>query len=109
MDYPWSEYRCSWVKLWPILPGLPAGVFFHSSQFAESFVAGMMTLGLVILLTSLGTKGRRVLIMANGLALILAAMVSFVAYQLFRFLTFLRGSAHERPFVEIRATRSRTR
>jgi len=85
MNYPWDSYRWHWIHRWPLAPGLPAGLFFHSNQFVESFVAGMMTLGLVILLTWLGARGRKSFIAVNGLALILAGMESFVAYQLFWF------------------------
>jgi hypothetical protein len=85
MDYPWDSYRWFWIKLWPILPGLPAGMFFHPNNSVEFFVCGIATLGLVVLPTSLGAKGRKALILANGLALILAATASFVAYQLFWF------------------------
>jgi hypothetical protein len=84
MDYPWNSYRWTWIKLWPILPGLPAGFFFHPNDPVEFFVSGIATLGLVVLLTRLGAIGQRSLIVTNGIALILAAMVSFATYQLFR-------------------------
>jgi len=85
INYPWDSYRWHWIQRWPTAPGLPAGLFFHSNQFVESFVAGMTTLGLIVLLTWVGARGLKSLIAANGVALILAAMVSLVAYQLFWF------------------------
>ncbi|WP_435010214.1 hypothetical protein P12x_001456 [Tundrisphaera lichenicola] len=85
MDYPWNSYRWHWIKLWPIAPGLPAGLPFHASEFAENFVSGVVTLALVALTTKLGARGRKSLIVTNMIALILSGMVSFVAYQLFLF------------------------
>jgi hypothetical protein len=83
-DYPWGDYRWFWIKLWPVLPGLPAGMFFHPNDSVEFFVSGIVTVGVVVLLTRVGASGRKSLIVTNGIALILAAMDSFIAYQLFR-------------------------
>lgn len=84
MDYPWNSYRWTWIALWPILPGLPAGMFFHPNDAVEFFVAGVAALALVLLFTRLGAMGRRSLIAASVVALLLEAEASFVAYQLFR-------------------------
>ncbi len=49
--YPWDSYQWGWIKLWPVLPGLPAGFFFHPNDPVEFFVFGITTSGLVVLLT----------------------------------------------------------
>src|ERR1700761_7892938 len=51
IDYPWNSYRWTWVKLWPILPGLLAGMFFHPNDAVEFLVDGVATLALVLLFT----------------------------------------------------------
>lgn len=84
IDYPWNSYRWTWVMLWPILPGLLAGIFFHPNDAVEFFVDGVVALALVLLFTRLGAIGRRSLVVASGVALLLEAVASFVAYQLFR-------------------------
>src|SRR5215216_1814008 len=42
---PWHDYRLSWIKMWPILPGIMAGILtIPSRSNAIEFVAmGAMT------------------------------------------------------------------
>jgi hypothetical protein len=83
-DYPWDSYRWHWVKLWPVLPGLVAGLFVHRNDSAMTLVLGATSVLLVLLFTTLGTSGRKALVVANGLALVGSGLESWLAYQLFR-------------------------
>ena len=40
MGYPSDGSRWTWIKLWPVLPGLPAGFFFHPNDPVDFFVSG---------------------------------------------------------------------
>src|SRR4051812_46441592 len=48
-DYPWDSYRWQWVKLWPVLPGLVAGLLFHPNDTAMTLVSGATAVLLVAL------------------------------------------------------------
>ena len=56
ISYPWNSYRLTWLMLWPVLPGLFAGLPFHPRSFVEFPVMGLATLAVVGLLTYIGTK-----------------------------------------------------
>jgi hypothetical protein len=82
-DYPWDDYRWSWIKLWPVLPGLVAGIFVHPNVDLMGLVSGTTALLLVALFTRLGASGRAALIGVNAIVLIGAGLESWIAYQLF--------------------------
>lgn len=82
-DYPWDGYRWYWVKLWPVLPGLVAGMFVHPHDSAVALISGAVAVLLMALFTALGTSGRTALVAANGIALIGSGLESWLAYQLF--------------------------
>jgi hypothetical protein len=82
-DYPWDSYRWGWIKLWPVLPGIVAGMFVHPSEYAMNLVSGAVAVLLVVLFTRLGSSGRRALLGASGIALIGSLFESWFAYQLF--------------------------
>jgi hypothetical protein len=81
--YPWDSYRWHWIKLWPVLPGLVAGVFVHPNDSAMTLVSGATSVFLVLLFTAVGTSGRKALVVANGVALVGAGLESWLAYKLF--------------------------
>lgn len=83
LAYPWDDYRWHWIKLWPILPGLVGGMFFHPRDTLMAPVAGTVAILLVILFTAIGRKGQVALILANVIALVGATLESWLAYQLF--------------------------
>src|SRR5262249_14186004 len=83
-DYPWDDCGWHWVKLWPVLPGLVAGMFVHGNDAAMALVSGAVAVLFVALFTALGTTGRAALVVANGIALIGSGLESWLAYQLFR-------------------------
>jgi len=71
IDYPWSDYRIMWIKMWPILPGLVPTAWINA--IAQRYlhvdgvwldgaltvvVSGMFTLALIAGLTWLGMRGR---------------------------------------------------
>jgi hypothetical protein len=82
-DYPWDSYRWGWIKLWPVLPGIIAGMLVHPSEYATNLLSGAMAVLLVALFTKLGSSGRAALIGSSGIALIGAVFESWFAYQLF--------------------------
>lgn len=84
-DYPWDDYRWHWIKLWPVLPGLIAGMLVHPNDSAMLALSGLATFLLIGLFTALGALGRRALVLASVLALSGAVLESMLAYQLFLF------------------------
>lgn len=84
-DYPWDDYRWHWIKLWPVLPGLVAGMLVHPNDYWVFLISGVVTVLLVLLLTVLGALSRRVLILTTAVTLIGSVLESCLAYQLFLF------------------------
>lgn len=82
-DYPWDGYRWHWIRLAPVLPGLPAGLVAHPNDRLENLVAGAATVLLVAAFTAWGSSGRKGLVAACGVALAAACAESWIAYQLF--------------------------
>ncbi len=82
-DYPWDDYRWHWIKLWPILPGLAAGMFLHPNDSAMALVSGAVAVLLLAFLTATGASGRAALVVSNGIALIGCGLESWLAYHLF--------------------------
>ena len=73
-----------WLRLAPILPGfLPGSYLFQNSTAARYAVMGATTLGLLAVLTSLGSSSRRRLAVAVGVALLVAVPSSVIAYRVF--------------------------
>lgn len=82
----WSDYRLSWLKMWPYLPGfLPGALLFHPQHDALQFsTMAVTTLLLLIALTWLGCRGRRGLVAAVVVALAISipsALIAFTAYR----------------------------
>ena len=84
--YPWDEHRLSWIRSWPVLPGLLVrSLFFHDySHGVELAVMGAVTGLLLLLLTFWATRGRVSLWLAVGVTLAGSAAQSFGAYNAFR-------------------------
>ena len=85
-DYPWGPYRWQWLKSWPVLPGLlPGGVLFRGSSTAIKYTAmGVFTAVLLVGLTWLGSRSRRLLLIVALIVLALSALNSWGAYHVFR-------------------------
>jgi hypothetical protein len=83
IDYPWDSYQWGWIKLWPVLPGLLAGVFFHPNDAAVTTVSAAAAILLLGLFTWVGSFGRTALILSNALVLIGAIFESWFAYKIF--------------------------
>ncbi len=85
-DHPWSPYRWQWVKSWPVLPGLlPGGVLFRGSSTAIKYTAmGVFTAVLLVGLTWLGSRSRRLLLIVVVIVLALSALNSWGVYHVFR-------------------------
>ena len=85
--FPWSDdYRRSWVKMWPVLPGL--STFFvlgpHVSGAVLLAAMGTMTaLGLGMFLF-LAARSRRWLPVSTLVALALSILNSWIAYAIYR-------------------------
>ena len=84
-DHPWDGYRQSWIRIWPILPGLIPGMLVHPNEAVEMVLCAVVSLALIVLFTSLGRRGRVSLIVSNTIALVGTTWESLVSYELFRF------------------------
>ena len=82
----WDSYRLSWLKLWPILPGfVPGALLFHphdALEFSTMAVAASITM---IGLTWLGCRGRKSLIAAAIIALLISIPTTCIAYGAYSF------------------------
>lgn len=84
ISYPWNSYRLTWLMLWPILPGLFAGLPFHPRSPVEFSVMGFATLAVVVFLTYIGTKGIFGRIASAVIALAISVPTAMLSYTLFR-------------------------
>lgn len=76
----WTLHRLGWIKLWPVLPGLVAGLWFHQRDAVEYSVMGVATLILLAGLTWLGTRSAAALLAAALLALLISTPTSWLLY-----------------------------
>jgi hypothetical protein len=88
IDYPWSDYHWFWLRMWPILPGLPATILLRfvasMPEWAEMTCMAVLTALALLLLTWLGARGRRWLIIVAILAFALSSCNGWIGYVLFR-------------------------
>ena len=84
ISYSWNSYRMTWLMLWPILPGLIAGLPFHPRSSVEFPVMALATLILVVFLTYIGSKGIVGRIASAAIALAISVPTAMLAYTLFR-------------------------
>jgi hypothetical protein len=88
--YPWGDYHWQWLRMWPILPGLPATILLRAfvrpdwPQWAEEIGMGVLTALLLLLFTWVGTRGRRWLIITAIIVFALSCYNGWVGYALFR-------------------------
>lgn len=82
----WSDYRLSWLMLWPILPGILPGAFlFHPHDAAEFTAMGVTTFLLLVGLTWLGSRGWKRLLAAAVIALLISIPSSMAAHSFYWF------------------------
>lgn len=83
IDYPWAGgYRLHWLKMWPVLPGFVPGALIHPHD-RELLLMGATTLLLLVGLTWLGSIGKKCLIAAAGVAVLISVPSALLAYALF--------------------------
>jgi hypothetical protein len=77
----------TWIKMWPVLPGLvPGAFFFHQYDDVVEFTAmGVVSLILIAGLTWLGSRGRWQLVLATIIAVLIAAPSAWIGYSLYLF------------------------
>lgn len=77
----WSDYRLSWVKMWPLLPGfLPGALLFDPAHdLLELSTMAVVSLVLWIGLTWLGYRNRVGLIAAAIVALLISVPTALIA------------------------------
>lgn len=88
IDYPWTDYRWLWVKLFPVLPGLlPSRLLLgHSApEWLLFTLAGLITAAVVAIAARLAMRSRAWL--AGVVAALLAASIpcaygSFMAFRM---------------------------
>lgn len=83
IDYLWSSYRWSWIRMWPVLPGLLPASWVTNAEPARWVLAIASVVALVGLMTWLAIRGGRAFYIAIGLLLPASILASFVLYQLF--------------------------
>jgi hypothetical protein len=90
IDYPWSDYRMSWIIMWPGLPVLlPAHEMGRSiglpdpNDFPGKIVIDSVGVALWLLLSWIGSGGRKRLIVITVAVLALSLLNSWGLYHLF--------------------------
>ena len=85
-DYPWHDYRLTWIKMWPVLPGLVT--FFvvgpHGTNTLHFSAMGAMTVVALGLFLLLAARSRRWVPISTALALALSLANSWIAYAIYR-------------------------
>ena len=81
----WRDYRLTWIKMWPILPGLTACVLVipRSNPVELAAMGGMTVVGVGVFLL-LAARSRRWVPVPTLLALVLSILNSWIAYALYR-------------------------
>jgi hypothetical protein len=86
MDGGWSDYRLSWLRMWPILPGFVPGLWlFHPHDALEFSTMAATTLIMVAALTWLAYRNRVGIIAAAIIALLISIPTAQVAYAVYCF------------------------
>jgi hypothetical protein len=82
----WHDYRLTWIKLWPILPGLTAGLLVipRGSNAVEFAAMSAMTASFVGVFLLLAARSRRRVPIPTILALALSILNSCIAYAIYR-------------------------
>jgi hypothetical protein len=83
---PWRDYRLTWIKMWPILPGLTAGLLVipRGSNAVEFAAMGGMTAVVIGAFVVLAARSRRWVPIPTALALVLSIANSWLAYAVYR-------------------------
>lgn len=82
IDYPWNSYRWSWIKIWPLLPGI-VGSAFLGRGFVGFTLTGLFWLAVIFGVTRLWVRQHRWRQPVLGALFLFSCAVSWVAYQLF--------------------------
>lgn len=85
-ERPWSDDRLSWIRLWPILPGLLPRAFFFTdaSDLVGTCVMAAATVVLLAPFVFWGERSSRSLWSALIVVLLLSCLNSWCAYHAFR-------------------------
>jgi hypothetical protein len=88
MDNPWDAYRWTWIRLWPILPGLFVlelpGLYPLPGDLGL-LLAGLTATPILVFVVLLARRSRRSAVVVGAVVLVLSGANSWVAYQLFLF------------------------
>ncbi len=90
IDYPWNDYHWLWLRMWPILPGLPATILLRFvthdrlPDWGEFVCMGIFAFAALLLFAWLGTRGKWWLIMTAIIVLALSCYNGWVGYMLFQ-------------------------
>lgn len=89
IDYPWNDYRWTWLAMSPLMPGLVPAVWVNAvtrlnSEYLTFPLAVLLTVIWIVALTLLGMRRRRYLIVAALIALVISIPCALGAYSLFR-------------------------
>lgn len=86
LDFTTNNYHFQWLCLWPVLPGLVAGLPFKAWYDDPGLIvaSGAATLLCLALLTLVGTRYRSGLVIAVVVASVISIPTSFLSWWLFR-------------------------
>ncbi|WP_339727166.1 hypothetical protein [uncultured Gimesia sp.] len=82
----WTAYRWTWIKMWPVLPGISFRAMFFHHLLDSLTLAGMLVISvmLVTLVIYVASRRRWLFAVIAPLTFILSALNSMVAYALYR-------------------------
>lgn len=90
MDYPWNEHRMHWLRLAPLLPGLPAALLLRLQtnialpEWAEYSCMAICTIVMLVLFSWLASRSRRWFISTLLLLIPPAIYLGVLTHAIFR-------------------------
>ncbi len=86
LDFTTNAYHFHWLCMWPILPGLVAGMPLKRDYDDLGLLvgSGIATVVLLFILTCVGVRARLGLLFAVAAGLVISIPTSIVSYWLFR-------------------------
>jgi len=90
IDHPWDEHHWLWMRLWPILPGLPATLLerfvfkVDLPEWGEFVSMGVFTLIALLLFTWIASRGKPALVAVIILVTPPSIYLGLASHSLFR-------------------------
>jgi hypothetical protein len=84
MDYPWSSHRWTFIKMWPILPGLLPATLIMRMNSGMMIVAILTIVMILAAMTWAACRGWRLFLVVLTALLAISILESWCVYHLFR-------------------------